>query len=365
MGKNAMTGTNRMVRCTWASTLTLLLLPIYGAAQQRDFSDVEIVAHHVSGGVYYLEGQGGNIGLSVGNDGVVMIDDQFAPLTDKIVNAIRSLTDGDIRFVINTHVHGDHTGGNENLGRMGVLILARDEVRVRLAGQVGEEGLPVLTYSEAITIHLNGEEVHAFEVAPGHTDGDSFIHFRGSDVLHLGDVFRTTGYPYIDLGNGGTLDGTIEALGVAIGMAGPATKVIPGHGGVSTRADVMEFRDMIVDVRDRVAALVRRGMTYAQVQAERPTAAYDAQWGDPERFLQAVYAEVGGRSSSTMPMRSSAPGTSSSEPCKVGCPAVPCDSWWGSLPRSRTSWPSICWRPRSSSRTPSAWSSERVARIDS
>ena len=264
-------------------------------AQGRDFSNVEIVPHHVAGGVYYLEGAGGNIGLSVGEDGVVMIDDQFAPLTEKIVAAIRTLSDGDIRFVINTHVHGDHTGGNENLGRMGVAILARDEVRVRLAETQAPEALPVLTYSDAITVHLNGDEVHAFPVPPAHTDGDSFIHFRSADVLHLGDVFRTTGFPYIDVANGGTVDGTLEALAVAIGMAGPDTKIIPGHGGVSTRDDVRAFRDMILDVRGRVAELVERGMTLEEVVAARPAAAYEAQWGDPERFLGGVYAGVGGR----------------------------------------------------------------------
>ena len=271
-----------------------LLLPAQAMGQGRDFSDVVIRAHHVAGSVYYLEGSGGNIGLSVGEDGVVMIDDQFAPLTDKIVAAIRELSDAEIRFVINTHVHGDHTGGNENLGEMGVLILARDEVRVRLAGQSPDNALPVLTYGGSITIHLNGEEVHAFPVAPAHTDGDSYIHFRGSNVLHLGDVFRTTGFPYIDLANGGTLDGTLEALAVAIGMAGPDTKIIPGHGGVSGREDVVEFRDMILDVKGKVAELVARGLSYDEVAAADPTAEYNEKWGDPERFLRGVYAGVGG-----------------------------------------------------------------------
>ena len=273
-----------------AATLT----PI-AATAQAGFDDVEIIAHHVAGSVYYLEGRGGNIGVTIGEDGVVMIDDQFAPLTDRIVAAIRELTDGEIRFVINTHVHGDHTGGNENLGEMGVVILARDEVRVRLVDQAPEAALPVLTYSEAITVHLNGEEVHAFPVPPAHTDGDSYIHFRESDVLHLGDVFRTTGYPFIDLANGGTLDGTIAALGIAVGVAGPDTRIIPGHGGISTRADVQAFRDMVIDVKNRVADLVARGLDFDAVVAENPTAPYDARWGDPERFLTAVYSEVGGR----------------------------------------------------------------------
>lgn len=223
-----------------------------------------------------------------------MIDDQFAPLTDRIVAAIGELSDEEIRFLINTHVHGDHTGGNENLGRMGVLILARDEVRVRLAAQAPAAALPVLTYSDSITIHLNGEEVFAFPVPPAHTDGDSFIFFRDSDVIHTGDVFRTTAFPVIDTNNGGTLDGTLQALGLLVGTAGPNTRILPGHGAVSTRMDVMGFRDMILDVQAKVEPLVRDGMSYEQVAASNPTADYNAQYGDPERFLRALYTELGG-----------------------------------------------------------------------
>lgn len=261
---------------------------------QRDFSNVDIVANHVAGSFYYLQGAGGNIGLSIGDDGVVMIDDQFAPLTDKILEAIRELNDGEIRFVINTHVHPDHTGGNENLGNMGILILARDEVRVRLSASQPESALPVLTYSDAITIHLNGEEVYAFPVPPAHTDGDTFIHFRDSDVIHAGDVFRTTAFPVIDTNNGGTLDGTLRALGVLIGTAGPDTKIVPGHGEVSSRMDVMGFRDMILDVKSKVAPMVERGLSYEEVASANPTSAYNARYGDSERFLRAVYSELGG-----------------------------------------------------------------------
>lgn len=265
-----------------------------GAGAQQDFSNVEIIPHHVAGSVYYLEGRGGNIGLSIGEDGVVMIDDQFAPLTDRILAAIRELNDGEIRFVINTHVHGDHTGGNENLGKLGILILARDEVRVRLEAQSPEDALPVLTYSDAITIHLNGEEVFAFPVPPAHTDGDTFIHFVDSDVIHTGDVFRTTAFPVIDTNNGGTLDGTLQALGLLIGTAGPDTRILPGHGEVSNRMDVMGFRDMILDVKNSVEEMVASGMSYEQVAAANPTAAYNDQYGDPDRFLRAVYTELGG-----------------------------------------------------------------------
>lgn len=268
-------------------------LPGEGFAQGR-FDNVEVVAHHVAGSIYYLAGQGGNIGLSVGEDGIVMIDDQFAPLTDKIVAAIRGISDAQIRFLINTHVHGDHTGGNENLGKMGVLILARDQVRVRLAAQSPADALPVLTYSEAITLHLNGGEVHAAPLPPAHTDGDSYIHFRDEDVIHVGDVFRTVAFPVIDRNNGGTLQGTIDALAILAGLGGPNTKYIPGHGEVSTRADVMEFRDMVMTVAGRVAALVEDGASFEQVVAAATTAEFEAKWGDPERFLTAVYAELGG-----------------------------------------------------------------------
>jgi cyclase len=281
--------------------LSALAAPVALSAQGRDMSQVQIRAHPVANGIYYLEGQGGNIGLSVGEDGVVMIDDQFAPLTDRILAAIRQINPGEIRFVINTHMHGDHTGGNENLGRMGILILARDAVRVRMAAAANavEEALPVLTFSEPISIHLNGGTVRTIPVPPAHTDGDSYIHFVEADVLHLGDVFRTVGYPYIDLANGGTLQGTLDALGVAIGMAGPNTKIIPGHGTLATRADVMAFRDMILDVQARVAAMVAQGRTIDQILAARPAASYEAARGNDqtslERFIRGVYAGVGGQ----------------------------------------------------------------------
>ncbi len=271
--------------------LSLVAIPV---SAQRDFSNVEVIPHHVAGNYYYLQGAGGNIGVSIGDDGVIMVDDQFAPLTDKILAAIRTLSDGAIRFVINTHVHPDHVGGNENLGRMGLLILARDEVRVRLQDQLPEVALPVLTFSEGITIHLNDDEVTTIPVPPAHTDGDSYVYFRNADVIHAGDVFRTVAFPVIDQGNGGTLDGTIDALAILAGMAGPDTRIVPGHGEVSTREDVMEFRDMVVDVKSRVAGMVAQGMSFEQVMAAGPAAQYEAKWGDPERFLTAVYSELSG-----------------------------------------------------------------------
>ena len=268
--------------------------------QQRNFDDIEIVPHRVAGNIYYLEGSGGNIGLSIGEDGVIMIDDQFAQLTEKIVSAIRELSGQEIRFLINTHIHGDHTGGNENFGAMGVMILAQDRVRLRLAEGLGggqaapypEVALPVLTYSDAITLNINGEEVHAFSVPPAHTDGDSFVHFRTSDVLHLGDVFRTTGFPFIDVSNGGTVQGTLEALEIAIRLAGPSTTIIPGHGGLSTRDDVTEFRDMILTVTERVSRLISQNRTLDQVFSAGVTADFENKWGNPERFLTGLYQDL-------------------------------------------------------------------------
>lgn len=277
------------------STLSFGLAFSASASAQTDYSQVQIIPHHVRGSMYYLEGAGGNIGLSVGEDGVVMIDDQFAPLTDKILAAIGSLNDGDIRFLINTHVHPDHTGGNENLGKQGIVILARDKVRVRLQKNAPKDALPILTFTDDISIHLNGEELAIMPVPPAHTDGDSIIYFSESDVLHAGDVFRTTGYPYIDIANGGTMQGTLDTLAIIIGMSGPDTIIVPGHGVPSSREDVIAFRDMMLDVIATVKPMVERGMSYEQVEAANPTAKYDAQYGSADRFLPGVYVGLGGQ----------------------------------------------------------------------
>ena len=285
---------NNLNRCVLFGLAGLAIGAVH-AQEPVDWDAIDLRIQHVAGNIHMLEGRGGNIGLSIGDDGVIMIDDQFAPLTDRIVAAIGEVTDEDIRFLINTHVHGDHVGGNENLGNAGVLIFANDRVRMRMVDNSPHAALPVVTFSDTATLHVNGEEVHAFSVPPAHTDGDSFIHFRGSDVLHLGDVFRTTNFPYMDLSSGGGLPGTLDALGIAIGMAGPDTAIIPGHGNVSTRDDVVEFRDMILIVMDRVSALIDDGKSYAEVAAAGTTAEFEAKWGDPERFLTGLYQELGGQ----------------------------------------------------------------------
>jgi cyclase len=268
------------------SKLALCSLPVallavgsaFAQAQQQDFSAVQIKTHQVSGNVYYLEGQGGNVGVLVGDDGVLMIDDQFAPLTDKIMAAVKKLSAKPVRLLVNTHVHGDHTGGNENVGKLGISILAHDNVRVRLAKGVNggapspAVALPVMTFGDKMALHLDGEDIEVGKLPPAHTDGDIYIRFPKADVIHVGDVFRTVGYPGVDGGNGGTVKGTIAALKMIEDMAGPNTKIIPGHGVVVSKAEVATFRTATIEAQKRVGELVKQGMTVEQVAAANPVA---------------------------------------------------------------------------------------------
>jgi glyoxylase-like metal-dependent hydrolase (beta-lactamase superfamily II) len=244
-------------------------------APQQDFSKVEIKTHQVASNFYYLEGQGGNVGVLIGDDGVLMIDDQFAPLTEKIMAAVKALSQKPVRMLVNTHVHGDHTGGNENVGKLGINILAQDNVRVRLlkpvTGAPATGGaLPLITYTDKVQLHLDGEDVQIGRFPPAHTDGDSYIHFPKADVIHVGDVFRTVGYPGVDGANGGTVKGTIQALDMIVKMAGPNTKIVPGHGVVVNRDAVASFRDATIEAQKRVSALIKQGMTLEQVTAADP-----------------------------------------------------------------------------------------------
>ena len=304
-----------VVACVFAAAFGVVSVGL-GQGQAGRFDGVELSIEPVSGNVYMVQrpGGGGNVGVFVGAEGVLLVDSLFAPLSEKLVAAVRGVSPSDIRFLINTHIHGDHIGGNENLAEIGVLIFAHDNTRVRFlaektriprrGGSVGPPppvgGRPVVTYNDAVSFHLNGEEVRAFLAPPAHTDGDTFVYFPDSDVLHLGDVFRTTSYPIIDLYNGGTLAGTIEALELAIEMAGPQTKVIPGHGlGIVGRDEMSEFLAMILDVRGRVLGLIEEGATLAAVMAARPTAAHDDTWGQEagwtaDDFVPIVYYELGG-----------------------------------------------------------------------
>ncbi len=272
-----------------------------------DFSKVEIKTTRLADDFYTLEGLGGTISVLTGPDGVLLVDSQFEPLTERLVAAIKRISSKPIRFLINTHVHGDHTGGNENFAKLGVLIFSRDQLRARLqhpaSGPDGSPGKPappgawpVVTYDGPVTIHVNGEDVHLIPIRNAHTDGDTLISFPGHDILAVGDYFRSTGYPYVDLTNGGTLPGLLAGLGDTIERAGPTTKIIPGHGPITDRAALIAQRDMVLAVRDRVAMLVSQGKALEEVIAAKPTASFDTQVPQSaqtaERFIRWLYAEM-------------------------------------------------------------------------
>lgn len=274
-----------------------LLVSAAAIAQEPDWGAVQIRTTGLGNGVYMLEGLGGNIGLSVGEDGVFMIDDQFAPLTPKILAAIAEVTDRRINFVINTHWHYDHVGGNEQLGIAGATIISHDNARLRMAAdgpnQVPLGGLPVITYSETTTFHYNGHEIHAFHPLPAHTDGDSVIQFRDVDIIHAGDVFWNGLYPFIDTDSGGSVAGVITTLRKIANLAGPDTQVIPGHGPLGNKADVGKAADMIEESLDRVASLVADGKNLDEIKAADLFSDYNPTWGvgfiNPAQWAETMY----------------------------------------------------------------------------
>lgn len=277
----------------------ILALAAAPAAAQRDFSDVEIKTTTVADGVYMLEGAGGNIGLSVGEDGAFVIDDQFAPLSDKIMAAIAEVTDKPVKFVLNTHYHGDHTGGNEPFGKSGAHIVAHENVRERLAAaeeETPEAALPVITFSENVSFFWNGDEIRVKHKGAAHTDGDAIIRFMNANVVHMGDVMFSGRYPYIDLDGGGDLDGYIATLEYAAGAISPETKIIPGHGPLSDIDDVKASIAMLKDVRQRIQALIDDGLDEEEVVAADPLADLNDPWGtgfiDGERMTRIAYRSL-------------------------------------------------------------------------
>jgi cyclase len=268
-----------------------LALAVPGVAQQQDFSKVEIKAEKLAEGIYMLTGSGGNIGLSVGKSGSLVIDDQYAPLTDKILAAVKAITPDAVRFVINTHWHGDHTGGNENMSRAGAILVAQENVRKRMGSDqflalfnakvpaAPEDALPVVTFAEGVTFHWNGDELRVFHVPPAHTDGDSVIQFVKADVVHMGDTFVNGRYPIIDTSSGGRVDGILTAADRVLAACTDKTRIIPGHGALAGRAELQAYRDVVKTVRDRVAKLKAEGKSKDEVVAAKPSAEYDAQWG--------------------------------------------------------------------------------------
>jgi cyclase len=278
------------------------------AFAEDDYSKVQIKTEKLSNNIYMLTGAGGNIGLAVGNDAVFMIDDQFAPLTPKIKAAIAKITKKPVKFVVNTHWHGDHVGGNENFGKEGAMIIAHENVRFRMSTEqiieffnmktppAPPKALPVVTFTNDVTFHMNGDEILVFYLPNAHTDSDAFVHFRKSNVIHMGDTFFNKMYPFIDIASGGSVEGMINAAESVLSLTDNDTKIIPGHGPLGNNVDLGAYRDMLVGVSDRIRAQIKEGKTLEQVVASKPTAEFDAVWGKgfltPAQFVEIVYKSL-------------------------------------------------------------------------
>ena len=283
-------------------TLVALLSTSSALAQQPE---VTIKVEQIAPGVAVLFGQGGNIGLSYGEDGNVLIDDQFAPLTPKILAAVATVDPDPVKFLINTHWHGDHSGGNENLGKAGAVIMAHDNVRVRMASPQtrGDRttpaspkiALPVVTYHDGLSLHVNGDEIRTVHVNDAHTDGDSFVMWKKANVVHMGDLFfNKVTLPFIDLNSGGNARGLLAAADKVLAMTNAETKYIPGHGPMATRADLVAYRDMLKTVIDTVAGGIKAKKTLAQLQATKPAAKWEVPGAfiSGDAFVKAVYESL-------------------------------------------------------------------------
>ncbi len=281
----------------WVLTNTL-------SAQATD----EKVTLQVSEKIFMIAGKGGNVGFFIGEDGTFLIDDNFAPLTEKIIAAVKSVGGDNPKFLINTHYHGDHTGGNENFGRGGTLIFSHDNVRERLkngyyiaafkmkAPATAPEGLPVVTFSEGIKFHLNGDTVQAIHVPYAHTDGDSFIYFTKANVIHAGDIWFNGLYPFIDVSHGGTLRGTIRGVDQILSLVDNDTKIIPGHGPLAGKAELQKYRDMLSTAYERLRKLKAQGVTAEEAAAANPLDDLEQTWGNGiftgDRWIELIYPGV-------------------------------------------------------------------------
>lgn len=271
----------------------------------QNFDTVQVRAMPVAGSVHLLVGSGGNIGLMVGSDAVFVVDDQFAPLTPKILAAIKAITPQPVRFVLNTHWHFDHTGGNENMGQAGALIFAHENVRKRMSTEQFIEALnrkepaaphgalPVVTFTDTVSFHLNGDSIVVFHVAPAHTDGDAVVLFAKANVVHTGDLFVSDRFPFVDRSSGGSIHGIIAAAERMLAATNAQTKIIPGHGPLSDRNRLKAYHDMLVVMRDRMGKEIAAKHTVDQVLASKITAEYDKEWPNGrERFLRILYQEL-------------------------------------------------------------------------
>jgi len=298
------------MKTAWLHRISFATAALFAplAFAQQDFSKVEIQTEKLADTVYMMTGAGGNLGVSVGEDAVFVIDDQFAPLTPRIQAAIAKLSSKPAKFVLNTHWHFDHTGGNENLGKAGAVIVAHENVRKRLSTEGFIEflgmktkpeprvALPVVTFTRDLTFHLNGDELVVTHVPRAHTDGDSIVRFGKSNVVHMGDTFFNKLYPFIDTSSGGSVAGVLAAADGVLKTAGDDTKIIPGHGPLASKADLKAYRDMLAAVSGNIRGQIRAGKTLEQVAASKPTAKYDEVWGKgflaPEKFVEMLYKNL-------------------------------------------------------------------------
>lgn len=274
---------------------TSALLLVAAVAQQRDWSKVEIKVIHVAKNIYMLQGEGGNIGVSVGEDGLLIVDDQFAPLAPKIEAALKQLNPGKLKFVLNTHHHGDHTGGNAYFGRE-AHIIAHENVRKRL-GNSAKEALPVITFDDSLHVHFNGEEIRLTHLPHGHTDGDAMIHFTGANVIHMGDQFFSGRFPNIDLGGGGDVRGYIRNLGNVMTNLSPNVKLIPGHGPLSTVKELKEAHEMLIETTGIVERQIAAGKSLDEIKDAGLPDKWKS-WAAPtlstERWIEMVYRGLSG-----------------------------------------------------------------------
>ena len=284
------------------------LLVAAAQAQVQDFSQAALDTVPVRDGIWMLAGPGGNIGVAAGPAGVLLVDNQFAPMTGRILEAVAGISQAPVRLVINTHWHADHTGGNENLAGGGAVIIAHDNVRRRLSGEqvsaffssrvppAAAAALPVLTFERSVTLHLNGQTIHVLHLPAAHTDGDAMVRFEQADVVHLGDLYFNGFYPFIDVEAGGSLDGMVRALDAVLDQIGPDTEVIPGHGPLSDRRGVLRYRDMLASVEVRLRALHADGLNIDQIVAARPTREFDAEWGGgfikPDQWVRLMHRSL-------------------------------------------------------------------------